>query len=46
MNEACNCLLNYADFTSFSKVNTETKTNNCDIKKALWKVEGESIVLK
>ena len=26
MNEACNCLLNYADFTSFSKVNTETKT--------------------
>jgi tRNA pseudouridine38-40 synthase len=46
MNEACSCLLNYADFTSFSKVNTETKTNNCDIKKALWKLEGESLVFE
>lgn len=46
MNEACTCLLNYADFTSFSKVNTETKTNNCDIKKALWKAEGESLVFE
>ena len=46
MNNACKCLFNYNDFTSFSKVNTETKTNNCVIKKAQWKMEEESIVFE
>ena len=46
MNQACQCLFKYNDFTSFSKVNTETKTNNCVIKKAQWKIEGESIVFE
>lgn len=36
MNEAASLLLNYEDFTSFSKVNTDTKTNNCDVTKAVW----------
>ena len=36
MNEAAQVLLEYKDFTSFSKVNTDTKTNLCDIKEAHW----------
>ena len=36
MNEAAKVLLEYKDFTSFSKVNTDTKTNLCDIKEAYW----------
>ncbi|MBO7470396.1 MAG: tRNA pseudouridine(38-40) synthase TruA [Bacteroidaceae bacterium] len=36
MNEAAKVLLEYEDFTSFSKVNTDTKTNLCDLKEAYW----------
>ena len=36
MNQAAQVLLEYKDFTSFSKVNTDTKTNLCDIKEAYW----------
>lgn len=36
MNEAAQVLMEYIDFTSFSKVNTDTKTNNCTITKAIW----------
>ena len=36
MNEAARVLHDYQDFTSFSKVNTDTKTNLCDIKEAQW----------
>lgn len=36
MNEAAARLLSYTDFTSFSKVNTDTKTNLCTITRALW----------
>ena len=36
MNEAAKVLLEYKDFTSFSKVNTDTKTNLCDLKEAHW----------
>ena len=36
MNEAASILLEYKDFTSFSKVHTETKTNLCDIIHAQW----------
>jgi tRNA pseudouridine38-40 synthase len=41
MNQAAETLLEYADFTSFSKVHTQTKTNNCKITKALWQKSGE-----
>jgi tRNA pseudouridine38-40 synthase len=34
MNEAAQTLLLYEDFTSFSKVNTQTFTNNCEITSA------------
>ena len=36
MNEAAAVLSGYTDFTSFSKVNTDTKTNNCRIMRARW----------
>ncbi|MBO7119270.1 MAG: tRNA pseudouridine(38-40) synthase TruA [Bacteroidaceae bacterium] len=36
MNEAAKVLLEYKDFTSFSKVGTDVKTNLCDLKEAFW----------
>ena len=36
MNEAAKLLLQYEDFTSFSKVNTDTKTNLCHVTEARW----------
>jgi len=37
MNEAARRLFDYEDFTSFSKVNTDTKTNLCHITEARWR---------
>lgn len=36
MNEAARCLFNFTDFTSFSKLHTDVKTNNCRITEAHW----------
>lgn len=36
MNEAANTLFEYTDFTSFSKLHTDVKTNNCKIMAAHW----------
>ena len=36
MNRAAATLLEYTDFTSFSKLHTQTKTNICHITKAVW----------
>jgi len=44
MNAACNYLIGDQNFTSFSKVNTDTFTNNCDITKAVWEKEGDTFV--
>ena len=44
MNAACNYLMGDQDFTSFSKVNTDTFTNNCDITKVVWEKEGDTFV--
>jgi tRNA pseudouridine38-40 synthase len=46
MNEAANLLLTYSDFTSFSKVNTQVKTNICKIEKAHWQEEGQLLVFQ
>ncbi|MCC8146106.1 MAG: tRNA pseudouridine(38-40) synthase TruA [Bacteroidales bacterium] len=40
MNEACRILFEYTDFTSFSKLHTDVKTNNCKIMKAEWHQEN------
>lgn len=44
MNRAANCLLDFIDFTSFSKVHTQTKTNDCKIYKAVWEQKDNSLV--
>ncbi len=36
MNEAAQILFEYIDFTSFSKLHTDVKTNNCRIMHAQW----------
>ena len=36
MNEACKHIIGKKDFTSFSKVNTQTFTNNCEVMFAKW----------
>jgi tRNA pseudouridine38-40 synthase len=46
MNEAAQTLFDYIDFTSFSKLHTDVKTNNCRIMRAEWTpiVEGLTIL--
>ena len=41
MNRAARVLMEYKDYTSFSKVNTDTKTNDCTITEARWDRVGE-----
>lgn len=43
MNEAAEKLYDYIDFTSFSKVHTDVKTNNCHITYAAWTQEAENL---
>lgn len=44
MNAACDILFEYTDFTSFSKLHTDTKTNNCIIREAHWEDTGKQLV--
>lgn len=44
MNEAADLLLKYKDFTSFSKLHTDVKTNICKITQANWVVEDNMMV--
>ncbi|MFV0591532.1 MAG: tRNA pseudouridine(38-40) synthase TruA [Draconibacterium sp.] len=44
MNEAAQILFDYEDFTSFSRLHTDVKTNNCKIYQAEWKWEGAQLV--
>lgn len=36
MNQAARILMEYTDFTSFSKTHTDTLTNECDLREAYW----------
>lgn len=44
MNKACEILFEYTDFTSFSKLHTDAKTNNCTILEAYWEDTGKQLV--
>lgn len=44
MNEASLILFEYRDFTSFSKLGSDVKTNNCVIHKAFWEEVGSQLV--
>ena len=46
MNEAAGYLLQYTDFTSFSKLHTDVKTNNCRITHAVWTPTGNDLVFE
>ena len=43
MNEASKILFDYQDFTSFAKLHTDNKTNNCRIYKAFWEQNGTEL---
>ncbi len=44
MNQAAELLFTYTDFTSFSKLHTDTKTNNCTIMQAEWMLQDGGAV--
>jgi tRNA pseudouridine38-40 synthase len=44
MNQGAALVMGYEDFTSFSKVDTDTITNNCRITHAHWETEGTELV--
>ena len=44
MNKAASYLYNYTDFTSFSKLHTQTTTNNCDIQFAKFELVNNKLV--
>ena len=44
MNQACAILMGQSDFTSFSKLHSNNKTNICRIYSALWDEESNGIV--
>lgn len=44
MNQSALYLFNYKDFTSFSKINTDTKTNDCQIYQAYWQEQDNKLV--
>jgi tRNA pseudouridine38-40 synthase len=46
MNEAARVLFDYTDFTSFSKLHTQVKTNNCKIMEAHWEKQDNLLVFK
>ena len=45
MQEAAETLLEYTDFTSFSKLHTQVKTNNCRIMEAGWSVDSDNLLV-
>jgi tRNA pseudouridine38-40 synthase len=44
MNEGAKVLMEYTDFTSFSKLHTQVKTNNCTIMEAAWQRRNDLLV--
>lgn len=46
MNQAAALILETVDFTSFSKLHTDVKTNNCKVSKAEWFVKDDLLVFE
>jgi len=44
MNRSAELLFDYTDFTSFSKLHTDVKTNDCKIIQAEWKKENHRLI--
>ncbi len=43
MNKACEKLKEFSDFTSFSRLHSDAKTNNCKIFLAKWEINNEEL---
>jgi tRNA pseudouridine38-40 synthase len=46
LHEAATAVLDYSDFTSFSKRNTQVKTFICQLTRSEWQQQGECLVYK
>jgi len=46
MNKAAQMLLHFKDFTSFSKLHSQTMTNDCKIREAMWRQIGPEIIFR
>ena len=46
MNGACRILQSYSDFTSFSKLHTDVKTNLCSVASAEWHVDEPLLIFR
>ena len=46
MQQAADMLFSYTDFTSFSKLHTQVKTNNCKIMEAKWMEQDGVLVFR
>jgi tRNA pseudouridine38-40 synthase len=46
MNAACKLLIGEKDFTSFSKLHTDTTNNICNVTHAQWKQDGNNFVFE
>ena len=44
MKSTCSYLLDFSDFTSFSKLHTQTGTNICKITEAKWEEDGDRLI--
>jgi len=44
MNQAAKIMMEYTDFSCFSKSNTQVKTNNCKISRAEWIGQGDKLI--
>ncbi len=44
MNEAAKVLFDYSDFTSFARLHSDVKTNNCKIMLAEWTEKGTQLI--
>lgn len=44
MNKAAELLFEFSDFTSFSKLHTDVKTNNCKITEAFWEQNEHKLI--
>jgi len=44
MNKSAQILMNHTDFTSFSRLHTNVKTNNCRIIHAVWHIEDNQLI--
>ena len=44
MNKGAKALLEYTDFTSFAKLHTQVRTNNCELMQASWVKKNDMLV--